>query len=123
MGPRTSHADVMRFLFEAAEGAIAAVSQAAQPSTILDSQVAPQTFEEDPSSDSGEEDPGAEPDERDEDSEGIDDAERDLDLAGDGEDTVMCSDSQIQRNVEEVIRTYPDATHGFWSKMKVLDFS
>ncbi|KAL2620681.1 hypothetical protein R1flu_000886 [Riccia fluitans] len=80
---------------------------------IRDSQVAPETCEEDPNSDSGEEDPGAEPDERAEDSEGSDNAERDLDVAGDGEDVVMCSDSQILCNVEEVIRTYPEATHGF----------
>ncbi|KAL2653074.1 hypothetical protein R1flu_021202 [Riccia fluitans] len=70
-------------------------------------------FEEDPSSDSGKEDPGAEPDKRAEDLEGSDDEEHDLDLAGDGEDVVMCSNSQIQRNVKEVIRTYPEATHGF----------
>ncbi|KAL2607775.1 hypothetical protein R1flu_026348 [Riccia fluitans] len=62
-------------------GAIAAVVQAAQPFTIRDSQVALETFEEDPSVDSGEEDPGAEPDERAEDSEGSDDAEHELDLA------------------------------------------
>ncbi|KAL2641819.1 hypothetical protein R1flu_009406 [Riccia fluitans] len=71
----------MRFLFEAAEGAIAAVVQAAQPSTIRDSQVTLETFEEDPSLDSGEEDPGAKQDELAEDSEGSDDEECELDLA------------------------------------------
>ncbi|KAL2644451.1 hypothetical protein R1flu_012038 [Riccia fluitans] len=87
---------------------------AAQPSLIRDSQVAPETFEEDPSLDSNEEDPDVEPDERGEDSKGSDDAERELDLVGDDEDVVMYSDSQIQRNVDEVIiRTYPKATHGF----------
>ncbi|KAL3680545.1 hypothetical protein R1sor_023501 [Riccia sorocarpa] len=38
MGPKTTHADALRFIFEAAESAIQAVVQAAEPIVVGDSQ-------------------------------------------------------------------------------------
>ncbi|KAL3676905.1 hypothetical protein R1sor_026853 [Riccia sorocarpa] len=124
MGPKTTHADALRFIFEAAESAIQAVVQAAEPIVMGDSQhsgLGNVSF--DTPMDNFEEDPGAESPLDASDSDDDNEPPIVWDFTGEGDD-VVCGDSQIPtcNSEPQALRQYADATYGFWSKVKVLDF-
>ncbi|KAL3693655.1 hypothetical protein R1sor_007306 [Riccia sorocarpa] len=113
---RKSHADVIRFLFEAAEPAIAAVLQQREDHIVIDA----------------EEIPIVEPEIQHDPDEIVDDETFDIDgsecsdvdvareavpeVVADSEDDEQscCMDSQPQQSADSALRVYPDATYGFW---------
>ncbi|KAL3676294.1 hypothetical protein R1sor_026242 [Riccia sorocarpa] len=125
LGARSSHADVIRFLFDAAESAITSVIQASEPQLIPDSQLHgfATNGEEQREGNVMEVDPGAES-EPEECSDGENaDAPVVLDVTDSDDEDVMCLDSQAPSIIRDAAgRTYPDATTAFWSKGKVLEF-
>ncbi|KAL3675677.1 hypothetical protein R1sor_025625 [Riccia sorocarpa] len=113
LGRNTSHADVIRFLFEAADPAIQAAIQRTNVQVVIDSQeetVADFPPSMDPNDDIVEDAPDSE----ESDHEMLDEAG---DLRADL-DHGPVPDSQVQQSA----RVYPDPTNAFWSHSKVRDF-
>ncbi|KAL3684035.1 hypothetical protein R1sor_008785 [Riccia sorocarpa] len=123
LGAKTSHADVIRFLFEAADAAISSVVQAAEPVVCEDSQNVTEPRETGECSMGVMEDPGAESPEESEGEETLDQDPVVWDFTAPEFDDILCRDSQAARSLWEAeLQFLPDATYGFWSKPKVLDF-
>ncbi|KAL3685848.1 hypothetical protein R1sor_003870 [Riccia sorocarpa] len=126
LGPKKSHADVIHFLWEAAEPAISSIMGETEDCVVLDwTEELPNCsvpMQQDP--DGGMDDKTmSNPDE----SECDDDITLETgDVAPDSEDDKTelscCIDSQAQSNVEATVAFYPDASYAFWSKWKVLEF-
>ncbi|KAL3697261.1 hypothetical protein R1sor_011337 [Riccia sorocarpa] len=126
LGPKKSHADVFRFLWEAAEPAISSLMGETEDRVVLDwSDEVPN------SSDPVQQDPDGSMD--DETMSNPDESEQDDDIQletgdvapdseDDEEERSCCIDSQAQSNVEATVATYPDASYAFWSKGKILEF-
>ncbi|KAL3685389.1 hypothetical protein R1sor_003411 [Riccia sorocarpa] len=122
LGPRKSHADVIRFLFEAAEPAIASVLRERSDRAVIDSDsVAPVDVEMqcdpdgpvDDEIEAGMSDSGGSDVEFDEDPGQV---------ARDSEDDEPSCyiDSQAPGYIEPQLPSYPEATYAFWSKNKVV---
>ncbi|KAL3697944.1 hypothetical protein R1sor_012020 [Riccia sorocarpa] len=111
LGPRTSHADVIRFLFEASEAAIQGVVQSNEFRVVVDSQddgIQDDAEELDPdvgdvAEDSGESDP------------------KTMSEAGiiqGSSCNVMAVDSQVPPDTPAAARVYADAENAVWSRNK-----
>ncbi|KAL3695438.1 hypothetical protein R1sor_009514 [Riccia sorocarpa] len=124
LGSRKSHADVIRFLFEAAEPAIAAVMQQREDHVVIDSEEIPIVEPE------IQHDPDEIVDDETFDNDGSECSDVDIareaipEVVADSEDDEQscCMDSQPQQSADSALRVYPDATYGFWSKNKVMEF-
>ncbi|KAL3697262.1 hypothetical protein R1sor_011338 [Riccia sorocarpa] len=126
LGPKKSHADVFRFLWEAAEPAISSLMGETEDRVVLDwSDEVPNSsvpVQQDPDG-SMDDETMSNPDESEQD----DDIQLETgDVAPDSEDDEeemsCCIDSQAQSNVEATVAAYPDASYAFWSKGKILEF-
>ncbi|KAL3684137.1 hypothetical protein R1sor_002159 [Riccia sorocarpa] len=114
LGPRTSHADVIRFLFEASEAAIQGVVQSNEFRVVVDSQddgIEDDAEELDPdvgdvAEDSGESDP-----------ETISEAG----IIQGSSSNVMAADSQVPPDTPAAARVYADAENAVWSRNKHKD--
>ncbi|KAL2632320.1 hypothetical protein R1flu_017006 [Riccia fluitans] len=116
LGPKTSHATVIRFLFEAADATITAVIQAEDARIIQDSQLHPSV------SNCNQEEPEFKDVEDSEDEELSDEETmEEVGLGGADVDNVLCADSQPENVTRDPpLHVFPDAIFGFWSKTKDL---
>ncbi|KAL2636453.1 hypothetical protein R1flu_007932 [Riccia fluitans] len=119
LGTKTSHATVIRFLFEAADATITAVIQAEDARIIQDSQLHPSV------SNCNQEEPEFEDVEDSEDEELSNEETREkAGLGGVDVDSVLCADSQLENVIRNPpLRVFPDASYGFCSKMKEVGSS
>ncbi|KAL3688601.1 hypothetical protein R1sor_014910 [Riccia sorocarpa] len=122
LGPRKSHTDVIRFLFEAAEPAITSMLTNRANRVVLDwtgEGDVDVVMQADPDVAVAEDLPAE--DDQSEESDG--EIARELgQVAADSDDDPeisCCVDSQIQREVESTLSPYPDATYAFWAKSSV----
>ncbi|KAL3684233.1 hypothetical protein R1sor_002255 [Riccia sorocarpa] len=121
LGAKTSHADVIRFLFEAADAAITSVVQAAEPVVCQDSQNVEEPGEIGECSMGVMEDPGAESPGESEGEDTLDDGPDVWDFTAPEFDNILSRDSQAARSFGEAeLQFLPDATYGFWSKQKKM---
>ncbi|KAL3694487.1 hypothetical protein R1sor_008138 [Riccia sorocarpa] len=119
LGSRTTHADVIRFLFEAADVAIQTVLQSAEVCVVSDSQEhlpMEDPAEADPDNNSGD----VAADSEDLDPKVLDEASRML-AVPDRFDPVVIQDSQIQQDLEPSRVTF-EASNAFWAKSKDHSF-
>ncbi|KAL3691361.1 hypothetical protein R1sor_005012 [Riccia sorocarpa] len=123
LGPKKSHADVIRFLWEAAEPAISSILQEKEDHVVLHwTEEVPSSMEPmQHDSDGGMDDETmSNPDESQSD---IDIALESADIAPDSEEDdpelSCCFCSQAQSNMETSVSAYPDASYPFWLKGKV----
>ncbi|KAL3701623.1 hypothetical protein R1sor_019645 [Riccia sorocarpa] len=119
LGARASHADVIRFLFEAAEPAIHVQLHAAEIRVVSDSQndlPMSDPCEHDFNEEAGE--IAADSDDSDEDTAveaGVSATPRNR------HDSDVVMDSQVPRSVGAAARIYADAANGIWSKTKIKE--
>ncbi|KAL3690137.1 hypothetical protein R1sor_016446 [Riccia sorocarpa] len=119
LGSRSTHADVIRFLFEAADAAIQAVLQSAEVRVVADS-VQLNVLDDDVIAD-----PDDDPGEIAEDSEESDPetmVEAGRMVGGRDDEVHIVNDSQVHSNVTPASNFYKDAVNGFWGKSKISEF-
>ncbi|KAL3688317.1 hypothetical protein R1sor_014626 [Riccia sorocarpa] len=115
LGPRTSHADVIRFLFEASEAAIQGVVQSNEFRVVVDSQddgIHDDAEELDPdvgdvAEDCGESDP---------------ETMSEAGIIQGSSSNVMAVDSQVPPDTPAAARVYADAENAVWSRNKIAEF-